>query len=356
MQPNLEVLWVGGERGLEADLVKRAGVSFEAIPAAGVHGVGLRALPKNLGSLGRGFIAARRILNRFQPQVLFFTGGYVAVPVALAASVLHRRPRPSIHLYTPDIEPGLALKTLARFSDQISITVDASRGFYPRHPNIHVTGYPVRKELLDLRVDREAARNIFGLSLRAPVILVMGGSSGARSLNRVMLAILPQLLEETQVIHITGNLDWREVEAAHSRLAPVQQARYRIHPYLHTDMAAAFHAADLIVSRAGASTLGELPAFSLPAVLVPYPYAWRYQHVNAKYLAQKGAALIVEDERLSEQLLPVLRDLLSTPDQLASMRQAMKLLYQPEAANNIASILVGSVQSKENSNRMGAGK
>ena len=123
------MLWVGGDGGMEADLVKRAGVRFEAIPAGQVHGVSLRSLPGNLWQLGRGFLAARRVLRKFRPDVLFFTGGYLAVPVALAARLL--RQGKSL-LYVPDIEPGWALKTLARFAHQVAVTVEDSRQFFNR--------------------------------------------------------------------------------------------------------------------------------------------------------------------------------------------------------------------------------
>ena len=115
------MLWVGGAGGMEADLVKREGVRFEAIPAGQVHGVSLRALPGNLWQLGRGFLAARRILRKFRPDVLLFTGGYLAVPMAFAARLL--RQGKSL-LFVPDIEPGWALKTLARFADQIALSVE----------------------------------------------------------------------------------------------------------------------------------------------------------------------------------------------------------------------------------------
>ncbi len=128
---DLQVLWVGSSGGMEADLVKREGIRYEGIPAAGVHGVGARALPGNLWQLGRGFFASRRILRKFRPDVLFFTGGFVAVPMALAARI-SRRTRSL--LYVPDIEPGQAIKTIARFSDCITLTVEESGYLLPQSP------------------------------------------------------------------------------------------------------------------------------------------------------------------------------------------------------------------------------
>jgi len=269
----IEYIWIGGERGMEVDLVKREGVPFEAIPAAGVHGVGGRALPGNLNKLAQGFRAARRILGRFRPDVLLFTGGYVAVPMALAAHFpLKGLPRPHKLVYVPDIEPGLALKLLVRLADVVAVTVEDSKNYLPRRSTMVVTGYPVRAGLK--RMERSEACQSFELDPELPVFLVLGGSKGARSINRALLAVLPQLLAEMQVIHLSGQLDWQEVEQARQSLSPEQMKRYRAFAYLHEEMGAALSAADLALSRAGASSLGELPLFGLPAILVPYPYAW----------------------------------------------------------------------------------
>lgn len=327
------VLWVGGQGGMEEALVRRAGVPFQAIPAAGVHGVGWRALPGNLWRLTQGFFAARQVLAAFRPDVLFFTGGYVAVPVGLAGW------RVPTLLYVPDIEPGLALKALSRLADRIAVTAEDSRAFFSHPERVVVTGYPVRREILAW--DREQARATLGLPSSARVLLVFGGSKGARSINRALLAALPLLLDAgLHVVHITGQLDWPEVEQARAALPPAAAERYHAYPYLHEEMGAALAAADLVVSRAGASTLGEFPAVGLPAVLVPYPYAWRYQQVNAEYLARRGGALVVPDAELTQRLAPTVLELFAHPERLAAMREAMRRLAQPQAAEAIAAQLL----------------
>jgi UDP-N-acetylglucosamine--N-acetylmuramyl-(pentapeptide) pyrophosphoryl-undecaprenol N-acetylglucosamine transferase len=338
-KPDSTVLWVGGERGMETELVQRAGIPFQTIPAAGVHGVGLRALPGNLLRLGRGFWAARRILQDFRPHALFFTGGYVAVPMALAGRFA-ARPRPASVLYVPDIEPGLALKTLGRFADRIAVTAEASRPYFSRPERISVSGYPTRPELSAWQP--EQARHALGLSSALPVLLVFGGSKGARSINRALVAILPQLLPEMQVVHISGALDWPEVEAAQQTLAPALAGRYRAFAYLHEEMGAALSAADLVVARAGASALGEFPLFGLPAILAPYPYAWRYQKVNADHLAAHGAAITIADESLGTHLLSAIQALMRNPQRRDAMRQAMRGLARPQAAESIVELLIQS--------------
>jgi len=328
-------LWVGGSGGMEADLVKREGIRFESIPAAGVHGVGVRALPGNLWQLGRGFFASRRILRKFHPDVSFFTGGYVAVPMALAGRLARKS---KSLLFVPDIEPGQAIKTVARYSDCLALTVNESKAYFPKHPSQYVTGYPVRPGLDHWTVDE--ARAFFVLQEQLPVLMVFGGSRGAHSINLALTKALPELLAEMQVIHVTGKSDWTMIEQARAGLSKEQLNRYRPYPYLYDEIGAAMRVADLLVTRAGASTLGELPLFGVPAILVPYPYAWRYQRVNASYLVKRGAAVMIEDAQLNDQLLEKVRDLMKDHPRREQMSQAMSVLAMPSAAMSIASLLI----------------
>jgi undecaprenyldiphospho-muramoylpentapeptide beta-N-acetylglucosaminyltransferase len=327
-----ETLWVGGEGGMETRLVERVNVPFKTIPAAGLHGVGFKTLPGNIVRLIKGYFASRRILKDYKPDVLFFTGGYIAVPMVLAGWRI-----PTV-LYVPDVEPALALRTVARFADRIAVTEDASFQYFTHPERLVLTGYPTRADLADW--NREKARQTLSLDEHQPVVLVLGGSKGARSINNAVLDNLPALLKKVQVVHVTGELDWPGVEARISQLSKAQMVRYQAYPYLHEQMGAALAAADLVVSRAGASSLGEFPLFSLPAILVPYPHAWRYQKVNAGYLVQAGAAVMLEDASLSERLYATISELLGNPQKLNSMREAMQRQSHPQAAKKIGSLLL----------------
>ena len=326
---DVDTLWVGGEGGMEEALVKRQGIAFQSIPAAGLHGVGLVTLPRNLAKLARGVLAARNILNEFEPDVMFFTGGYVAVPMAVAG-----RSIPSL-LYVPDIEPGMALKSLAGFSDAIAVTTEGSQRFFKK--KVIQTGYPLRADLA--LWDRETAHRHLGISGGFPVLLVSGGSKGARSINLAVLNHLRDLLEKFEIIHLSGETDWNYVKHHREQLPVELAARYHAMPYLH-EMGAALAATDLVISRAGASCLGEYPLFGLPAILVPYPHAWRYQKVNADYLPHRGAAVMLEDQVLDDELMDTLNVLMENPNKLLSMRAAMFELSHPRAAEKIAGLLM----------------
>jgi UDP-N-acetylglucosamine--N-acetylmuramyl-(pentapeptide) pyrophosphoryl-undecaprenol N-acetylglucosamine transferase len=326
---DVQTLWVGGEGGIEESLVKRHGIPFQSIPAAGVHGVSPLVLPRNLLMLARGVLAAFGILNDFKPDVLFFTGGYVAAPMAFAG-----RSVPSL-LYVPDIEPGMAIKSIARFADIIAVTTEQSQKFFNKR--IYETGYPLRPDLA--LWDRQTAHRHLGISGQLPVVLVFGGSKGAHSINLAVLNKLRALLEKCEIIHLSGEEDWQMVQRTREELPVELAARYHAIAYLH-EMGAALAAADLVVSRAGASSLGEFPLFALPAILVPYPYAWRYQKVNADYLTRRGAAIMLQDNRLNDELLVTLTVLLDNPNKLKAMRAAMFELSHPRAAEKIASALL----------------
>lgn len=316
---------------MEADLLSRAGIQFSALPAAGLHGVGLLALPRNLWQLVRGYLGAQRLMAQFKPDVLFFTGGFVAAPVAMAASHV-----PTL-AFVPDIKPGFTLRFIARFADVIAVVAEEARQYFRKPERVQVSGYPLRKEIT--RWTRDAAIKHFGLADSLPTLFVFGGSKGARSINQAVITSLPELLIEMQIVHVSGQANWAEVETAKKSLPADLAARYFAFPYLHDDMGAAFAAADLALCRAGASTLGELPHFGLPAVLVPIPLAGHLQSVNAYYLEAHSAARILPDSEMKELLVSTLISLIKEKAKLAEMRHAMSSLAKSSAAAQIAKLL-----------------
>ncbi len=337
IDPNLDLLWIGAQGGMEKDLVERKGIEFHAVRGRGVAGVGLLKALRATVELAIGVLQSIRLVGKFRPDALFVTGGYTAVAVTLACW-LRRVP---ISVYLPDIEPGRGVKFTARFAKQVLVTDNASEQYFPNHDVIE-TGYPLRPELVAAsQMPVSEARAHFKLAPDRNTLLVFGGSRGARSLNTVIKDTLPDLVETLglQVIHITGTLDWPNFEAWLPEVRSELREHYAVFPYLHDDMGVAMAAADIVCARAGASTLGEFPAFGLSAILVPYPYAWRYQKVNADTLVKQGAGIRIDDHDLGKQLVPTLEDLLNNADKLDAMRAAAKANAKLDATRNIAKAL-----------------
>jgi len=323
-----DILWVGSKGRIEEDLVTRAGYRFIGLAAGGLRGTGLAAKLRNAVQIAAGVVKAQRILADFRPDVVLSTGGYASVAVSVAAW-LRRIP---VLIYLPDIEPGLAIRLQSQFAARVATTSEASYRYFQRD-KVSVTGYPVRPELFTLT--QAEARQALGLAADSAVLLAFGGSQGARSINQAIVNGLESLLPVCQVLHVTGRLDEESVAAAASRLPSGWQERYHVHAYLH-DMPMALVAADLGVARAGAATLGELPAAGLPAILVPYPYSGQHQVPNAEFMARNGAARVLPDSELSDRLVPAILELLGDKTMLASMREAARALARPDAAEAIA--------------------
>ncbi len=321
------VLWVGSKDGMEEELVQRAGVAYVGLPAGGLRGQGLLTSVRNAWQIASSLGEARRILSSFQPEVLLVTGGYACVAMTLAAW----SKRIPVLVYLPDIVPGLAIRFLSRFAAKIAVTSEESYRYF-RREKVAVTGYPVRAHTFSLTQAR--AREALNLAADEKTVLVFGGSRGARSINKALVAGLQELLPVCQIVHISGRLDADWVAGMAKTLPEDLQTRYHHHAYLH-EMPAALVAADLAVARAGASTLGEFPAAGLPSILVPYPYSGQHQEPNARYMAENGAAVVLADAQLPEQLTHTILNLLGDEQALADMRESAKAMARVDAAQAI---------------------
>jgi len=341
------MLWIGSERGPERELVTREGIAFKSVASAPIAGMGWRIMLAPF-KIGWGLLQSLSIVLKFKPDALLITGGWVTIPPALVCWLL----RVPVMIYCPDVEPGGTINALKRIAGKVGVVSPEARKFY-RADQIVEAGYPLRAELLqaagfDQRgqaaqsaIKQADARQQFGLTGKDPVLLIFGGSAGARSVNRAALDHLTEILAGWQVIHVTGRLDAAWVQAGASGLSDRLAKRYHRFDYLHSDeMALALAAADLAVSRSGASALGEFPLFGLPAILVPYPYAWRTQKVNADWLAAQGAAIRLDDDQLREGLMPLLAWLRGDATERAHMARAASTLRRPDAAAKLAEALL----------------
>lgn len=320
---------------MEDALVMASGLEFyriHAIWAGPLHAVHPLRVLASLLKLSLGSAQALFRLLTLRPQVVLLTGGWANLPVALAAKAL----RIPIVIFLPDIEPGLAIKALRRFATAVALTVGESARHFPPGKTV-VTGYPLQEDRLC--AGRYEARARFGLEAERKTLLVFGGSRGARNINIALAQQLARLLEQgLQIIHVTGELDWERTINQVGELA--DHSYYHPFAYLHGDMGLALAAADLALCRAGASALAELPLFGLPAILVPYPFAWRYQKVNADYLSERGAAIRLNDEDMAAELYQLIISLITDEERLAEMRVQALALANPKGAAELAELLL----------------
>jgi len=335
----VDLLFVGPRTRGEEDLVRREGLNFQPIRAGALRVGTPWGLAKGLFNLTVGTLQATRAVGRFRPDVVFATGGYASVPVALAACLPDRqarlRQRPLV-VYLPDLVPGWAVRLLARLARRVAVTAAPAAARLPSGKAV-VTGYPVRRGFFAAQKDE--GRRRLGLDPRLPTLFVSGGSQGGRSINRAVAEQLPRLLEVCQIVHVSGRADHPWLAETRERLPDARRSAYHLHDYLHEEMPWAMAAADLAVMRSGASTLGELTPVGLPAILVPYPYAGGHQRANARYLKDLGGAVALEEGDLPS-LFERVRELLSDRPRLESMAAALRSAARPEAAQEIARLVL----------------
>lgn len=314
--------FLGTARGLETHLIERAGFPYRALTAAGLKGIRGWRLLENASLLPRTFLEAFRALRVFRPDVALGLGGYVAGPVLLEAALMRI---PTV-LVEPNAAPGFTNRALAPLVTRAAIAFEPTTRYFGAKACL--TGLPVRKAFFE--VPHREHRPPF-------TILVFGGSQGSVPLNHCLMDSAPLLAgRPLRVIHQTGEREADEVRQAY------RQANVSAEVVAFIDhMPAAFACADLVVSRAGASTVGELAAAGKAAVLVPFPGATdQHQLGNARALERAGAARVLEQNLLTPQrLVRVIDDLLASPERLAGMEAAARSLARPDAAGRIADLI-----------------
>jgi UDP-N-acetylglucosamine--N-acetylmuramyl-(pentapeptide) pyrophosphoryl-undecaprenol N-acetylglucosamine transferase len=328
-----EICYVGNASSIEAKLTAQAGLPFREITTASFHGASPWAIPSRLAQLSRGTAQCVGIVDKFLPQAVLATGGYVCAPPVLAAWI---RKVPSV-IYLPDVAPGLAVRTLGRCATVVAVSNQRSTGFFAPGKAV-VTGYPVRKELF--QIDKTASRVKLGLEQGEKTLLVLGGSQGAHSINLAVGAILEDLLAVCQIVHISGEADASWLRSRRDELPSAQADRYAVHPYMHEEIIDALAAADLALARAGAATTGEFPAVGLPSILVPYPHVGRHQELNADHMVEHNAAVKLSDADLEKGVLrDTILGLLTDDGRLEGLAEGAHRLAQPSAAQRIADLL-----------------
>jgi UDP-N-acetylglucosamine--N-acetylmuramyl-(pentapeptide) pyrophosphoryl-undecaprenol N-acetylglucosamine transferase len=279
------------------------------------------------------------LLARDRPDAIFTTGGYVAIPVLLAATIL----RIPALLWEGNVVPGRSVRATAGLASAIAVSYGRTCvALGTRRPCLE-TGTPIR----DTRdVDRVAARERLGIPPGRRVLLVFGGSQAVWRFNSAVAEALPRLVERVHLIHVTGDDGYGPALAAREALPAELRPSYRPEPFLRDEMLSVLAAADLVVGRAGSSTLAEVTALGLPMVVVPYPHAGGHQRANALVLAEAGAARLVEDDAFDASTLLDAAALLDDAAAHAAMAAAARALARPAAADAVAGLLVALAERR----------
>lgn len=324
-----EVLYVGTAEGPEARIVPQAGVPFRSVPSRKLSRKPTPGAVVALAVSAWGVLRAMALLRSWRPDAVLGTGGYASAGIMFAAGLLRI---PTV-VHEANAIPGRVNQLLAKLCTRVAITYEASAKYFPEGKTV-MTGLPVRPDLLT--AEGAGARAQYGLDDR-PVLLVSGGSGGAQTLNRAVLQALPELgALGVQVVHQTGRSQYESVV----REAGETPEFYRPLAYID-DMPSLLAATHLMLCRGGSSTLAEVTAVGLPAIIVPYPYAVAdHQTHNARALEEAGAAVLVKDADLDgPRLVREVRTLLENPGRLEAMRQASRAQGRPEAARRVADLL-----------------
>ena len=338
-----DVRFIGSRDGQEATRVPAAGYRFDGVRVAPfVREISFRAAKAPIVAARSTFACAPLVRGA---DVAVGMGGYVSVPPMLAA----RRAKVPIVLHEPNAVLGLANRVLARSASAIAIAFDDARRRIRGNARIETTGYPVRQAILEVpghRADLAAeAHRMLELDPGRRTVMVTGGSQGALHLDRVVAATLPVFAEraDLQLLILTGPGREREVADASGRAGA---ARVVVLPFLDR-MELAYAAADLVVSRAGATTIAEIAVCGLPSVLVPYPHATEnHQAANASELASRGAAVVVSDAAFTpSSFARTVIDLMDDPGRLASMASGARAWAKPDAVDRFASLVVEAAKS-----------
>ena len=340
--PDSEFLFLGAEGKMEMDLVPREGYQIKPLKITNLsRGKSLKALRHNLNTVKNvalSYRQAKAIIRDFQPDAVIGTGGYVCYPVLKAASRLHV----PTAVHESNAVPGLTTKMLARLVDRIMVGFEESRQYYPQPEKVIVTGTPVRGEFA--ACTKAQARQELGLAGNEKLVVSVWGSLGAGHMNGIMTELIPLLdgKQSFRLLHAAGKMYYPGVCEKLAETAPNLAARkVDLREYIF-DMPRVMAAADLVLCRAGASTISELTYMGKPVIMVPSPNVTNHhQERNARVLEKAGGAkVLLEGEFDAQSLLALVQELLADEQRLSAMSAAMRSLAVPDATDKICGIIM----------------
>lgn len=337
----VELLWVGERGGQEKEIAKKYHIPFKSIFCGKIRRYFSFKNFVDVFKFPIGLLEAKKIIKKFKPDAIFGKGGYVSAPVILGA----RNYKIPIYIHDSDAVPGQANLSLAKYARKIFVTFPDSKKYFKSEEQnkIIISGLPLRHDTL-FGNKREGYR-IFCLEYDKPVILIMGGSRGAKKINDAMFSLIPKLLEKYQLIHFVGKRNVSEISKRARNFTDFQQRNYHFFASLEGKIFFdAMAASDLVISRAGANSLFELATMSKPAIVVPYPYASaNHQIKNAQFFARLGTIkMLLEGEDFDDNLWHAIENLMSDMETRAEMGRKIHEIYL-QGARDAAQIIVKEI-------------
>ncbi len=337
----LELLYIGSKQGVEQEAITARGITYRSVPVGKLRRYFSWQTPLDLARIPLGILAARRILAKYKPDVVFSTGGFVCVPTVIAA----RWQGVPVVTHEQTALVGLANRIAARYADVVAISYESSRRFFTKARLVVLTGNPVRQAIL--HGTAAAAYTHFDLDPALPLVYITGGAQGSHVVNEAISENLTDLLAIANLIHQCGagpegsGADQQMLDHQRESLPPELQRRYVVLPFVGEQLADIYAAAGLVIGRAGAGTVNELAALGKPAILIPLASsAEGEQQRNAELMQQAGGAvLLLEAELRGARLVAEVRLLLAAGPQLAAMGVAATKLAVPAAAREIVGLL-----------------
>jgi UDP-N-acetylglucosamine--N-acetylmuramyl-(pentapeptide) pyrophosphoryl-undecaprenol N-acetylglucosamine transferase len=316
-----ELLWIGTATGPEKVVIESYSIPFVSIPAGKFRRyISFKNITDTV-SIFLGFLKAFRILFFYKPDVLIGAGSFIQVPVIYAAGIFFKKTRIIIH--QQDIKKGLANTLCERFADLITVSTEKSLADFPE-AKTSLTGNPIREEIL--KGGTTEGFKLFKKVPTAPVVLILGGGTGSQFINALVANSLTDLTAFCSVLHITGQKKYQETNSRQL------EDRYRSYPLLTKNLAEAYSIADIVISRAGFSTISELAALAKPTILIPIPKT--HQEENAKYFLKKNAVIMLEQEKLTNQkFVKTIKELLDDAHKRFALSSAISNSIPPEATN-----------------------
>jgi UDP-N-acetylglucosamine--N-acetylmuramyl-(pentapeptide) pyrophosphoryl-undecaprenol N-acetylglucosamine transferase len=331
--PEAEFLYIGSENGLENGIVKREGIPFQPIFVTGFKRKISLDNVKTIVRFFQSVMDSRKYLKDFKPDIVIGTGGYVCGPVVYAAAKMGI---PTI-IHEQNSVPGLTNKFLSKYVDKVAICFEESSAFFPKN-KVVLTGNPRASEVIGR--DGERGKKSVGLNPNQKSVLIFGGSRGARPINDAVIEALKEVeKKDYQILYVTGEVHYENVLQQVKKVGNPKNVI--IKPFIH-NMPEVLSGVDLVVSRAGATTIAEITALGLPSILIPSPYVTNnHQEKNARALSEKGASLLrLEKDLTGRQLLQDIDSILLDEKKLENMKKASASLGIPDAARKLYNEMV----------------